>query len=472
MWHCFGFVWDQLTVWTMNRFNCFSSASSDEEQRLIINGSATASVQVESELAVAWVGLKFYGQTVLKCSPKAILNDINGSVDLGTITALMGPSGAGKSTLLKCINGREISGIDGYTNIYLNPYVKIRSCFIVQDVKEHLLSGLTALQSLKYSSKLKNRSKDYNHELNARRLLNELNITATADTSVDNCSGGEQKRIAIALELTAEEKPNLLCIDEPTSGLDSYAAEEVIQCLKFVTQRHRISVVTSIHQPNNEIIMKFDKLYVLAKGGVCIYDGPPRGLALHLSQVGITLNTDQVPIEVLIKVSSKSDNPETQRMADLMRSQESALEERCKREGQLANGISRKKVGFSPTYHMWYLMLRSLKSTLRSRSVTILFQFALIMTLGYVLTHMFDPDIGKPAVCINPHLPQNCNATPQEIQDTIWIGQNQRLHFFALLAIQFLITVPTVLIFTNEVRLFVNEHKNGNDKSSSSSTFN
>jgi ABC-2 type transport system ATP-binding protein len=58
-------------------------------------------------------------------------------------------------------------------------------------------------------------------------LLTELMISDIANTYVEKCSGGEQKRLAIALELTSQIKPNLICIDEPTSGLDSNAAEVV-----------------------------------------------------------------------------------------------------------------------------------------------------------------------------------------------------------------------------------------------------
>ena len=208
--------------------SCFerSSNSSGESQSLVnSNRGHNYGTNHDSDLAIAWIGLKFYGSRNFK--PITLLNDINGSIDLGTITALMGPSGAGKTTLLKCINGREISGIDRSTDIYLNPKLQIRSCFVVQEVKEHLLFGLTGLQSLIYASKLKNKGKSCNHNQIALGLLKDLSIEQIGKTYIEKCSGGEQKRLAIALELTSVDKPNLLCIDEPTSGLDSFAAEEV-----------------------------------------------------------------------------------------------------------------------------------------------------------------------------------------------------------------------------------------------------
>jgi ABC-type multidrug transport system ATPase subunit len=184
---------------------------------------------MESKLAIAWIDLKFSASSMIGQNPKPILNKINGFINFGSLNALMGPSGAGKSTLLKCINGRNTFGLGNGTQIYLNSVYEIRSCFIVQDIKEHLLTGLTASESLVYASKIKNSEEKVvvDHQKNAEKLLSDLMISDISKTVVDKCSGGEQKRLAIALELTANHKPNLLCIDEPTSGLDSNAAEIV-----------------------------------------------------------------------------------------------------------------------------------------------------------------------------------------------------------------------------------------------------
>ena len=68
----------------------------------------------------------------------------------------------------------------------------------------------------------------FDHISNVQKLLTDLTLNDCADTLLSDCSGGQQKRIVVALELTAEIKPNIICIDEPTSGLDSNAAEQVI----------------------------------------------------------------------------------------------------------------------------------------------------------------------------------------------------------------------------------------------------
>ena len=83
-------------------------------------------IEGQNKMAVAWIDLTFYGQSVFNRRKDPILNAINGCVDFGTITALMGPSGSGKTTLLKCINGRLKTSED--SKIYLSADRDIKTC--------------------------------------------------------------------------------------------------------------------------------------------------------------------------------------------------------------------------------------------------------------------------------------------------------------------------------------------------------
>ena len=82
---------------------------------------------------------------------------------------------------------------------------------------------------------------------------------------------------------------------------------KVMICLKNLSQNHSIAIVTSIHQPNIDVLMLFDQLYVLATGGQCAYNGHPSLLKQHLIKCQIPSLDYQVPIEQLIKVASSSD---------------------------------------------------------------------------------------------------------------------------------------------------------------------
>ena len=217
---------------------------------------------IHNKVIIGWRNLSLYGSSSIfeignvsfnpttKCR-KIILQNLNGEFRFGTLNALMGTSGAGKTSLLKVLNGQYRTRLSEKTQFYLSKFTKIETCFITQDVSGHLLPGLTAKQMLIYASRLKNRqlmnqknteSKEnkprfnkIDHEKIALNLLSDLNLEDTANTKVDQCSGGERKRLALALELTTFQMPNLICIDEPTSGLDSNSAEIVSQLKLYST---------------------------------------------------------------------------------------------------------------------------------------------------------------------------------------------------------------------------------------------
>ena len=191
------------------------------------NGYNEEKPLLRHKLMIAWIDLTFGLKT--KTNQKVILQNLNGFVEFQTITAIMGPSGAGKTTLLKCLNGENNCGLSVETKNFLSKLKKIKPCFINQNISEHLVIGLTVSQTLIYASKLKNSeiSHKIDHKLKAKELMEELLITDIRDTNTRDCSGGELKRVLIASELMAVNKPNMLCIDEPTSGLDSNAAQVV-----------------------------------------------------------------------------------------------------------------------------------------------------------------------------------------------------------------------------------------------------
>ncbi|CAG2119793.1 unnamed protein product, partial [Medioppia subpectinata] len=226
-----------------------------------------------NELAIAWTNLGFVQKSLFGKRVKTILDSLNGQINFHTLTALMGPSGAGKTTLLKCVNMRSNSNLTADTQMFVNKYTDLRTCFIMQSSDEHILKGLTV--SLCDDFEPLDINGNFDHNLNVRRILSELLLEDCADTCVQTCSGGEQKRLTVGLELVQQNKPNLMCIDEPTSGLDSNAAELVIQCLRELSERHRMAIVTSIHQPNSLLLSMFDQLYVLSKGGHCVFAGRP-----------------------------------------------------------------------------------------------------------------------------------------------------------------------------------------------------
>ena len=201
--------------------------------------------------------------------------------DSGKLIGIMGGSGAGKSTLLNVLNGNEIPSkgevlINGY-NIHTEKE-KIEGVigFVSQD--DLLIEELTVFQNLFYNAKLCFGSLN-DEEISNRvsSILNDIGLYEAKDLKVGSplektISGGQRKRLNIALELIRE--PSVMFVDEPTSGLSSRDSENIMDLLKELALKGKLIFVV-IHQPSSEIFKMFDKLKILDLGGYPIYYGNP-----------------------------------------------------------------------------------------------------------------------------------------------------------------------------------------------------
>lgn len=207
------------------------------------------------------------------------IHNFSFNLESGQLVAIMGGSGVGKSTLLGILNG-NITPQQG--SIRLNghplnsPGSKQLIGFVPQD--DLLIEELTVYQNLWYTARLCFANLSLEEiERRVNTILEDLDLTKIKDLAVGSpirktISGGQRKRLNIALELIRE--PAILYLDEPTSGLSSTDSEKVIMLLKEQTHRGRL-VVVNIHQPSSEIYKLFDRLWLLDTGGYPIYDGNP-----------------------------------------------------------------------------------------------------------------------------------------------------------------------------------------------------
>ncbi|HPQ09599.1 MAG TPA: ATP-binding cassette domain-containing protein [Bacteroidia bacterium] len=209
------------------------------------------------------------------------LRDINLFEESGTLVGIMGGSGAGKSTLMNVLNGSEkpskgkvlINGID----IHKEPE-KIEGVIGHVPQDDLLIEELTVFENLFYNAKLCFGNLD-DEEIKKKcdALLSDLGLSETANLKVGSplektISGGQRKRLNIALELIRE--PSVLFLDEPTSGLSSRDSENIMDLLKELTLKGKLIFVV-IHQPSSDIFKMFDKLIILDVGGYLVYYGNP-----------------------------------------------------------------------------------------------------------------------------------------------------------------------------------------------------
>lgn len=209
------------------------------------------------------------------------IKDLNLNEHSGSMLGILGLSGTGKSTLLSLLNGKlkPDKGRILINNEDINsPKIKNKTIigYVPQD--DLLIEELTVFQNLFFNAQLcfGNLS---DAEINKRviNILKDFDLYDIRSLKVGNplhkyISGGERKRLNIALELIRE--PYILFVDEPTSGLSSMDSMLVTSLLKKQTLKGKL-IITTIHQPSSEIYKTFDKILVLDKGGYTIYYGNP-----------------------------------------------------------------------------------------------------------------------------------------------------------------------------------------------------
>jgi len=233
------------------------------------------------------VTLEARGVGVMVGRGKRLLAEVDLAILPGELVGLMGPSGAGKSTLISALNGYlppsegsvTINGRDLYAH-----YDEFRGMigYVPQDDIMH--ADLTVAEALYFSARLRLPSDHSDAEIRRRiaTVLDDLGLNESAHTRIGNAerrgiSGGQRKRVNVAMELLTD--PPLLVLDEPTSGLSSEDALTLMHLLRRLADAGK-TIVLTIHQPSLDVYRLMDSLIVVGKdsvshaGGRVAYFGP------------------------------------------------------------------------------------------------------------------------------------------------------------------------------------------------------
>ncbi|XP_027194177.2 ATP-binding cassette sub-family G member 4-like [Dermatophagoides pteronyssinus] len=350
------------TTTTTIKSTAISTKIVDEKNLIISNNNDH---HCKEDVRLVWHNLSYIikegGKFNCKRSiiKRPLIKNLNGSIHDGQLTAIIGPSGAGKTTLIECLAGRRIKGVKGEICVKYSGIPKSAIKISYYSQNDSLDELLTVEESLKYALRLRNcqrfgkyfgfgvdknsdefskcclltcensmdedelhnsgkaqmmmmadtniakkmKKKDVN-DLIIQRVVDELHLDKCLKNRVGRCSGGQKRRLSIALELLFS--PKILLLDEPTSGLDSLSSLQCIQMLKKLVKNPRspMMIATSIHQPTAKIMSYFDNLYIISYNGYCIYNGPTKDLVSKLSSFGLHCPQYHNPADFVIEVAT------------------------------------------------------------------------------------------------------------------------------------------------------------------------
>lgn len=266
-----------------------------------------------------------------------ILQDISFDLYNNEMLALIGGSGSGKTTLLNALSQRlnvtnKHLKFSGTINYYVNHKLvadgnkHIKNSYLLQT--DFFTPGLTTFEYLKFQADLQLPAASNDEKLQIIDSLLEIleidhlrNEIIMSFSNVSKLSGGEKRRVSLAVELL--NKPLILFLDEPTTGLDTSSSLKLIQILRKLSSSNLgVTVILSIHQPRPEISLLFDKICLLTRGGKLVYFGSLvysfdyfRELSLHHSD--LQSSTDSVSMETIMSLSVKDTSSKKSEMRTL-----------------------------------------------------------------------------------------------------------------------------------------------------------
>jgi|WetSurMetagenome_2_1015567.scaffolds.fasta_scaffold00394_16 ABC transport system ATP-binding/permease protein len=227
------------------------------------------------------------------------VDDISFSIEEGKLVGILGASGSGKTTLLNLMSGIQKPSegsvkLNGFDVIEGNSELEGVFGYVPQD--DLLIEDLTVFENLYFAACqcFENKSKEEITEI-VDRTLSNLGLFEKRNLKVGSpfnkvISGGQRKRLNIALELVRE--PLVLFLDEPTSGLSSRDSENLMDLLRDMTLKGKL-IFTVIHQPSSEIFKMFDKVIILDQGGCMAYYGNPVDSVIYFKTLDAQINSKQ-----------------------------------------------------------------------------------------------------------------------------------------------------------------------------------
>jgi ABC-type multidrug transport system ATPase subunit len=288
-------------------------------------------------------GLVWSDLSVVSDQGKVLLDDFSGTVANGEICGVMGPSGSGKSSFLAALGGHQTLSVHGQVYAYHHVPVSQQEHggskaalslgrITVNQVawlqqKDDFFDMLTVEETLRLAAFLELPHLSAKHR---QRLVNShldsLGLSHVADRRIGNysgggsrLSGGERRRLSVALELLTEKQ--FVLADEPTSGLDSSMSEKVMNLVKELAIERDIPCLCAIHQPRSSIWHKLDSFILMAPGGKVCYAGDCHAAVQYFGNLGFKCPEATNPAEFFVDLVSVDTEDPVAAVKDLARIQ-------------------------------------------------------------------------------------------------------------------------------------------------------
>ena len=228
----------------------------------------------------------------------------------------------------------------------------------------------------------------------------------------------------------------------------------MIDCLKRLSRLHKISIITSIHQPNQDLFHKFDSVYILAKGGVCVYSGVPQNLRQYLKEHCIECNENQIPIEVIIKLSFNGLSDEN--VMKLIRKNQS---KNCIETNNLIpiKAPEGKKFKF---VDFWTLVNRFLFSYYWKNSEYLIHVILIQTMVSVFVSQLFSNKISESNGCFSVNSTSTLTCIEEE-DIKILLSQNQSLLFQTSTVSAIFMSLIITSIYGKSLAIFRSEYQNG-----------
>jgi len=228
-----------------------------------------------------------------------ILRPITAEFIPGELNIIMGPSGSGKTSLLNSMACRLHDSIGNQYRVHgrmlyngaepSESVIRSVNSFVTQD-DDALMPSLTVRESLRFAAGLRLPSWMSREDKNRRaeEILFKMGLKECADNLIGSelikgISGGEKRRVTIAIQILTD--PKVLLLDEPTSGLDAFTAMSIIEVLQSLAAEGRTLIMT-IHQSRSDLFAHFSQILLLARGGHPVYAGPGQQMLAHFAASG------------------------------------------------------------------------------------------------------------------------------------------------------------------------------------------